>query len=278
MKSTLIFVKLGGSLITNKRKPSTPHRRLIQRLANELRRARVADPSVRIILGHGSGSFGHWVANQHHTQDGVESEDEWYGFANVSAAASRLNQIVVDTFLEAKVPVLSLQPSSAVEARDGKILNYPLENLKKALEHRLVPLIFGDVAFDATQGGTILSTEALFAFAAERLHPDWILLLGNAPGVLDREGKVIPAITPASYSETRSHLSGSRATDVTGGMADKVSRMIDLTRHHPNIRVRIFSGRKPDALFRSLIDPDSVSGTLIRSEDTVSPSKPSDAA
>jgi isopentenyl phosphate kinase len=278
MNPNLIFVKLGGSLITDKDKRATAHRRIIRRLANELRRALAVTPALHIILGHGSGSFGHWVAKRYHTQERVESEHDWRGFAEVSAAACRLNRIVVDTFLESGVPVLSLQPSSAIRARDGKICTYPLNNLKTALENHIVPLIFGDVAFDEVKGGTILSTEALFAFAAERLQPDWIVLLGNTPGVLNVEGQVVPTITPTTYAEARSYLSGSRAIDVTGGMVDKVSRMIELTRRHPNIRIRILSGREPEALFRALVDPDTASGTLIRDDDIGAATPRSDTA
>lgn len=267
MNPDLIFVKLGGSLITNKHQRAAPRRAVIRQLADELHRALSAHPALRVVLGHGSGSFGHWAADRYGTQNGVESEEGWRGFAEVSAAASRLNRIVVDIFLTSEVPVLSLQPSSAIRAHDGKIGIYPLDNLEAALHHRLVPLIFGDVAFDEVKGGTILSTESLFVYAAKRLHPAWILLLGNAPGVLDAEGHVVRTITPASYAHACSYLSGSRATDVTGGMADKVSRMVDLTRDHPDIRVRIMSGRQPDALFQTLLDPETVSGTLIHAGD-----------
>ncbi len=267
MDANLIFIKLGGSLITDKHRRATPRRPLIRRLADELHRAMTVQPALRIVLGHGSGSFGHWVADRYGTQNGVESEEGWHGFAEVSAAASRLNRIVADTFLAYGLPVLSLQPSSAVRANDGKISAYPLDNLDIALRHQLIPLIFGDVAFDAVKGGTILSTEALFVYASERLHPDWILLLGNAPGVLDAKGQVVRTITPVTHAHAQAYLSGSSATDVTGGMADKVNRMVDLVRDHPGIRVRILSGRKPDALFQALLDPNAASGTLIYAGD-----------
>ena len=275
MNANLIFVKLGGSLITDKSIRESPRRAIIRQLAHEVHRALRERPTLHVVLGHGSGSFGHWVADRYHTQDGVDNQEAWYGFAEVSAAASRLNRIVVDTFLEAEVPVLSLQPSSAVQAHDGRIRTFPLDNLKMALRHHLVPLIFGDVAFDDLKGGTILSTEALFAYAAARLQPGWILLLGNAPGVLDAQGRVVPAITPLTYADARRYLSGSGGTDVTGGMADKVDRMVKLTDKHPEIRARILSGREPDTLFQALMDPNTASGTLIHAQDPPSvPNQP----
>jgi isopentenyl phosphate kinase len=263
METELIFVKLGGSLITDKHQRATPRHSVIQRLADEVDHALTATPGLRVLLGHGSGSFGHWVADQYQTQNGVDSREAWHGFAEVSAEAGRLNRLVVDTFLKSGVPVMSLQPSSAVHAHAGEIRTYPLETLELALDHQLVPLIYGDVAFDTAKGGTILSTEALFTYIAARLRPAWILLLGNAPGVLDAQGRVIPTITPATYARVQAYLSGSSATDVTGGMADKVSRMMELTQDHPDIRIRILSGRTPNTLVRALLNPDTASGTLI---------------
>ena len=271
MNTNLVFVKLGGSLITNKHQPETPRPPIIDQLAEELRQALEAQPDLRIVLGHGSGSFGHWVADHYQTQQGVHTPDEWSGFARVSAAASRLNRIVVDAFLEVGLPILSLQPSATATARGGRIRKYPLENVKRALSHGLIPLIFGDVAFDDRKGGTILSTEALFVYAAERLLPSRIILLGNAPGVLDAKGDVIPTITPSSYADVQAHLSGSACTDVTGGMMDKVKRMVALTAHHPGMVAHILAGQEVGSLRDALLHPRRAPGTRIHADVSQSP-------
>lgn len=258
----LVFVKLGGSLITDKRREATPRRAVIRRLARELAAALRATPSLRVLLGHGSGSFGHWEANKYNTPTGVHTPEQWHGFAQVSAAAARLNRIVTDAFLDAGVPVLSLQPSSAALAEAGTIVALNADPLRRALDRDLVPLIFGDVAFDREQGGTILSTETLFVHLAEALTPARILLLGNAPGVLDDRRQVIPCITPAVYPHVSQYLSGSRSTDVTGGMADKVRRMVDLVGRLPGLRVWIMAGQ-PGNLETALSSPEHTSGTQL---------------
>ncbi|MCD6286731.1 MAG: isopentenyl phosphate kinase family protein [Anaerolineae bacterium] len=261
----LIFVKLGGSLITDKRHRRTPRRDLIRRLATELGQAIQATPSLRIVLGHGSGSFGHWEANQYGTHRGVATPEQWYGFAQVSAAALQLNRIVTDAFIEAGVPVLSLQPAASALAEHGHVTRFELDPLRRALQHGLIPLIFGDVAFDDDSGGTILSTEDIFAYLAQALHPAWILLLGNAPGVLDDKHKTIPLITPETYPQVQACLSESSYTDVTGGMADKVHQMVTLVINIPNLQVRIMSGTRPGDFREVLRDPEHhTNGTLIR--------------
>ncbi len=259
----LVFVKLGGSLITDKRRRETPRPRLLRRLAEEIRAALDAAPHLRLLLGHGSGSFGHWEASRHGTRRGVRTPDQWHGFARVSASALRLNRIVVDTFVQVGVPVLSLQPAASALADDGHIVAYDDAPIRAALTHGLVPLIFGDVAFDRTRGGTILSTEDLFVHLAAPLRPRRILLLGNTPGVLDEAGQVIPTITPATYADVAACLRGSHYTDVTGGMADKVQQMIALVTRQPALRIWILTGREPDVLRRALLAPETTPGTCI---------------
>lgn len=261
----LTFVKLGGSLITDKNQRNTPRRDLIRRLAEELHQATRMSSSLRLILGHGSGSFGHWEASRHGTRSGVATPAQWRGFAQVSTAALQLNRIVTETFIEAGVPVLSLQPAASALAKQGKITRYELDPLQRALQNGLIPLIFGDVAFDDAWGGTILSTEDLFVHLAQALQPAWILLLGSAPGVLDDKSETIPLITPETYPDVKSCLRTSGYTDVTGGMADKVYRMISLVQQVPTLRIRIMGGTQPGELREALRDPARCGyGTLIQ--------------
>ncbi len=261
-----LFVKLGGSLITDKRHRERARLHRLQRLAAEMYRALEVKPDLQILLGHGSGSFGHWEAAKYQTQAGVHSPAAWRGFARVSAAALRLNRLVLETFLKAGLPVISLQPASAVIAKGGKIITYHHAPITAAWRGGLLPLIFGDVAFDRERGGTILSTETLFAHLATPLHPQRILLLGNAPGVLDADHQLIPRITPATLPQIEAALRGAAGHDVTGGMADKVHRMIDLVRRMPGLQVWIMGGREPDSLFRALTAPESPQGTCITGE------------
>lgn len=260
---TFCFVKLGGSLITDKTRAYTPRSSIIARLAREVREALDADEGLQLLLGHGSGSFGHWAAEPYGTRRGVRTPEQWRGYAEVAAAAGRLNRIVTDAFLEAGVPVLSLQPSASARCRDGALVAMALRPVREALAHDLVPLVYGDVALDDVRGGTIVSTEELFVYLADALRPDRILLLGEVPGVLGGAGEVIARIAPPDLPELRDVLAGSEAVDVTGGMVDKVERMVALIRRHPTLRARILTGMEPGLLTRVLLDADLSVGTRI---------------
>ncbi len=264
--SSLVFIKLGGSLITDKSVEATARPDVIRRLAEEVRRALDRCPDLSLVLGHGSGSFGHMVARRYQVQRGCT---EWNGYALTSAAATRLNRIVVDAFLGAGVPVVSIQPSASARCRAGQLIELAIHPIQELLRHSLVPLVYGDVALDEEWDSTILSTEAVFVYLARVLRPQRILLLGELEGVhaadprLDPQARLIPVIGASHGEDAEEALGGSHAVDVTGGMRSKVHLMTDLVRELPQTQVRLLSGLRAGLLERVLTDPGLSPGTLI---------------
>lgn len=262
----LCFLKLGGSLITDKAAPKTPRPATLARLASEISAALRSRPDLRLLLGHGSGSFGHVEAAKYGTRAGVQTAEEWRGFAEVSRAAARLNRLVTDSLMEAGVPVIGFQPSASARCRDGTIEELALAPIRTALERGLAPLLYGDVAFDEVRGGTIISTEDIFRFLAPRLRPARILLAGIERGVYADwpQGRtVIPRLTPSNASQFFPALGGSPGYDVTGGMVTKVAEMLALTAEDPHLQILIFSGETPGQVYAALSNETAHFGTII---------------
>ncbi|PKN91785.1 MAG: uridylate kinase [Chloroflexi bacterium HGW-Chloroflexi-6] len=252
----LTFIKLGGSLITDKTRPYTARLDVLQRLASEILDARRATPGLPIVLGHGSGSFGHTAAKKHGTRQGVASPQGWQGFNEVWWQASQLNRYVMQSLREAGVDALALAPVSAVTARDGRVARWDLSPLRAALAAGLVPVVYGDVIFDELRGGTILSTEDLFEHLALQLQPGRILLAGLEEAVwadFPAKTRRVECITPHSFEALRSSVGGSHGADVTGGMESKVRQMLDLAGKIPGLQAQIFSGEIPGNLQRALL-------------------------
>ena len=258
----LTFVKLGGSLITDKRESQRFHADVMRRVAGEIARAHAAQPESKLLIGHGSGSFGHVAAQKHGTMNGVRTTAEWRGFAEVATLARRLNSLVVENLYEAGLPVFAVQPSSSARCEAGTLTAMDVAPVATALDHGLIPVVYGDVAFDSRRGGTIISTETIFFYLAEQLHATRILLLGEVEGVLDPDGKVIPHITPVNLPDIEAALGGSGGMDVTGGMATKVRQMVELTEHLPALQIRIFGGKQAGQIEAALLG-QIAPGTLI---------------
>jgi isopentenyl phosphate kinase len=267
--SELIFVKLGGSVITDKARSETARPEVITRLAGEIARALAARPDLRLVLGHGSGSFGHVLAKRYGTWQGAHTAADWRGFAEVAAVAARLNRLVADALLKAGLPAWSLQPSASARCRDGVLVSLETQPLKEALACGLVPLVYGDVALDEEQGGAIISTEQIFAYLARRLRPVCLILVGVVDGVFegdplrDPAARRIPRISEANWQAVQAALGGSHATDVTGGMLSKIEQMVDLVRELPGLAVHVISGERAGALEAALIDPAAVGGGTV---------------
>ncbi len=258
-----VFIKIGGSLITNKQIEKSFHVERTRHIAGEIAGIRRALPDLQLLIGHGSGSFGHFAANRHGTIDGVHTPEQWRGFAEVATVASELNYLVAKEFHEAGIPVWRLQPSTSALCNDGQLIEMSVRPIHRALEQGLVPLVYGDVALDQERGGTIISTEQIMAYLVQHIALDLILLLGEVAGVLDQDGVVIPLITPANIEQYASTLGGSGGIDVTGGMSSKVSDMLSLVEQHTQTTIRIMDGRQPELLTKTIVN-NVQSGTAIR--------------
>lgn len=252
----LQFLKLGGSLITDKSRPHTVRSGVLARLADEIFTVLNEKPDMQLLLGHGSGSFGHVPAKKYGTRQGVKTNTEWHGFIEVWREAADLNHHVISALDDAGLKAISLPPSGSVIAHDGEISLWELSALTSALEVGLLPVIYGDVIFDRVRGGTILSTEDLFTFLANQLMPSRILLAGREPGIwadYPESNNLLSDLSSKNIAQISPFLEGSPNTDVTGGMASKVRQSLALVQKIPALEVIIFSGEYPGTLKRALL-------------------------
>jgi len=263
------FIKLGGSLITDKTRPITPRPLTIARLAREIATAWRANPQRQWIISHGSGSYGHAMGQRYNIRHGVNDASGWQGFAQTGYIAGQLNRLVVAALLREGLPVVSLPPSALAQCQEGRIKAFHSGPVLMALERGVIPVVFGDVAFDETSGGVIISTEEVLAALANDLPPDVITLAGVVDGVYDSDplrnphARPVPHIHLQDLDSLDAALGGSHGVDVTGGMAGKVQEMADLIRQHPHLRVHLISGEIPGRLQQHLLHPEQPLGTII---------------
>lgn len=252
---TLVFLKLGGSLITDKTRPYTARLEKLDELAHEIALVVHENADLQLLLGHGSGSFGHQAANQFDTRHGVSGFPAWRGFAEVWYQASALNRLVIEALRHAGLPALTLSPAASVTAHDEKVFIWDLYPLLSALTNGLLPVVHGDVIFDDVRGGTILSTEDLFVHLAWELKPKRILLAGLEAGVwadFPKRTNLIKEITPESRARQIPGLGGAGGIDVTGGMESKVKEMLSLVEQIDHLEVLIFSAEEPETFRKAL--------------------------
>ncbi len=249
----LIFLKLGGSLITNKDIPFSARKDTLRRLGAEISEALNTIPELKLLIGHGSGSFGHSTAAQFGTRTGIRSAEDWLGFQKVWWSAHQLNYIVTKEFLNLGLPIISLPVSASLVSSNKKIGQWNIQPVISSLKNNLLPMVFGDVVIDKELGATIFSTEELFSYLVNVLHPNRILLAGKERGVFQdypHNQDLISLITPDTYPLISNKINASASTDVTGGMASKVRSMLDQITLDENLSIDIFSGEEEGNLFK----------------------------
>ena len=261
----LILIKLGGSVITDKTKSFKANEKVIGRLGREIVSGQNKYKG-KIIIGHGSGSFGHTLGYKYKTQEGIISEKSVRGAVLVEDAALKLNRIVVKNLLKVGLPVFSLSPASFVKAKNKKLMNVNADSIVKALNINMVPLVYGDIVFDSTLGFTIFSTEIVFEALITKLYKSYKILkiihASGTNGVYGEGNNVIPLITTKTFKRFKKLIFGATSQDVTGGMLHKVVKSLQLAK---KIRIEtvILNGNISGELTKAILGM-KVNGTLIR--------------
>ena len=263
MVSELVLVKLGGSLITDKSGQELPRLEEIKRLAREVHSAR-QEGNLKAVVGHGGGSFPHRPAFKYGTAAGYRGPESAIGISEVQHAASRLNRIVVRALIDADENAVSFSPSSFMVTLKGKPWKVFLEPMSIALAKGITPVPYGDVTFDEKQGCAIVSTETVLEAIAKKFKTKRIIIAANEEGVwrdFPQKTDLVGEINPKNYAEIHKCLSGSHATDVTGGMLHKVESMLELAKK-TKAEVIIINGQVPGRLHDAMLGKKVV-GTRI---------------
>ncbi len=228
-----IFIKIGGSLITDKTKPYTLNERALDIICREIKRAQGL--GKQLVVGHGAGSFGHVPAKKYQTHKGVINNDSLQGLVEVADVAGQLNRIVVKKLIEKGVRAVSISPLSIMVSDNFVLKSLNTDSLEQLLRLDLMPVVYGDVILDTGAGCTIFSTEKVLGYLALHLKKkgyeiERIIHCGQTNGVYDSGGNTIGLITPKTFSTYQAAVTGSHGTDVTGGMEHKVEESLVLAK------------------------------------------------
>jgi isopentenyl phosphate kinase len=260
----IVLLKLGGSLITDKARPETPRPEVIARLAREIAQAAARHPFL-LIVGHGSGSFGHVAARRFGIAEGIRSADQLPGVSLTQQRAATLHRLVVEALAEAGALPYSIAPSSGLVTAAGRPVAFADEPLLIALQNGLLPVLYGDVVMDREQGAAIGSTEQVFETVARcLLDKGWkirrALWLGETDGLYDQSGRTISRVCDADSEATARAIGDPKGTDVTGGMRLRLETALTLAKM--GIPSLLLNGLTPGLLEKALRG-EAVAGTEV---------------
>jgi len=262
----IILVKLGGSLITDKEKPFTAKMDVIDNLTRQIKRATEEDPTIRLIIGNGGGSYPHYPAVKYKMSGEIKSEEQKIGFCEVQDAAAQLNRIIVRQLLNNGVKAISANPSSMIIAKNGKIKEFFIEPIIELLKLNIIPVLYGDIICDEKFGAKIFSTEQILSELALRMKKrkievSRIIHNGMTKGVLDNKGQLIEFIDEGKFKKMKQCFFKTKGYDVTGGMLHKVEESLNLAKN--NIKTIIINGVFQEDLLKKAILGYDCKGTVI---------------
>jgi isopentenyl phosphate kinase len=253
MRHSVIILKLGGSILTDKlgRKPilnSRVARRLVREISTYRRHS-----SRGFILLHGGGSFGHPLAHRYDLTGKKLGPQSLVGVGATIASMRDMGTQLAQLFIKANVPVVPLQTSAIVRKERGATRFIDYSVIERVLEHGGIPLLGGDVVFDGDRSA-IVSADELAVALAQNLTARTILFATNVAGVYERfptprGARPLKTIDRSDLQRLLASVQERRSrSDVTGGMMGKLRSLIPLR----DCEVLIFDGRIPGACERAL--------------------------
>ena len=258
-----IILKLGGSAITDKAEEAKPRTDIINRLAEEIKRADLDN----LIVVHGGGSFGHPTAAKYGIKDGYkEDPTQKFGFAETHHMMTVLNGLVMDALIWHEVPAVSVAPSNCFVTENCKVKFFDETVMKNMAKLVFTPVLYGDVVFDEKLGFTVLSGDQLVAYLALKYKAQKIVIGTDTDGLFDCDPKTNPEAKPfkkltlKELKDLQPKLGKAQGTDVTGGMAGKIAELIPAV--EAGVHVTITGATKGLSIYRALTD-QSVLGTEI---------------
>lgn len=259
------ILKIGGSVITDKNGELAAKTQVIDRIAEEIKRAQLKN----LLIVHGGGSFGHPMASKYGIKEGYRGEKQKVGFAETHQIMTVLNGLVMDAMVWHEVPAISLSPSSCIITKNSRIHLFEDAPLKAFVKMGFYPVMFGDAVLDSEKGFTILSGDQLVADLAIRFNAERIVMGIDEDGLYDsdpkqnKKAKMLDRVTLDNLKKLNNQLARTPVSDVTGGMHGKISELI--TAIEKGIFASVVNATEPDNVYKALTD-QKVRGTLIKKE------------
>jgi isopentenyl phosphate kinase len=258
-----VILKIGGSAITDKTGQLAAKTEIINRLAEEIKRADLDN----LIIVHGGGSFGHPTAQKYGIKDGYNQDPtQKLGFAETHHVMTVLNGLVMDALIWHEVPAVSIAPSSCILTENGKVKFFDETVLKTLTKMVFTPVLYGDAVLDEKMGFTVLSGDQLVAYLAIKYKASKIVVGVDTDGLFEEDPKVNPNakvynhLTLEELKKIQPKLGKAAGKDVTGGMQGKMAELIPAIEQ--GIPVTVTGATKALSIYRALTD-QSVLGTVI---------------
>ena len=252
----LIILKIGGSVITEKKNNAKKiKRKVLERLAKEIASAKKKKDFSLIII-HGVGSFGHHTSKKFELDQGYKNKKQITAISETCLDIKKLDLEVIKIFKKTGLNIVPFRPSSAWTLNNKRLGNINVDIIKKYLNLDLIPVLHGDVLIDNKNKFSILSGDQIIYRLAKELSANKVIIGTDVDGVFNRNPKtdkkatLYKMITKDNVENIRSNKT--KVIDVTGGMGGKINELLRLAK--TGVKSEIINISKEKILKKSLIN------------------------
>ena len=253
------IVKIGGSAISDKRKPFSIKFNVLSTITDDIAEY-VKSVSTNLVIIHGGGSFGHPIVYECIKSKSIDSRC----FSITSEAMIALNLIIISELLSRGVNVVSIPPHTICRAINDEF-KCDMSIVKDYLGRGIIPVLYGDVVLsESNLGFKVISGDVISWILTKELNASTLIFVTDVEGLYTKDPKKYPdasLINRLSKNElTNVVLSTSDNVDVTGGMLSKLLLGIKLNVN--NVKVIIMNANRKGKLFNALAGHE-IRGTIV---------------
>jgi len=245
----MLLIKLGGSIITNKKKPLSAKRKTIDSIVSSFRKI-----NEDFVVVHGGGSYGHYWSVKYNMHTKPKKYDI-KGVSIVKNSMIELNKIILDSFLKNKLNPYCIPPTDFVMG--NKPINKKILEIKKIANSGFIPITYGDALWFGNKKSYILSGDKIMSLLARVLKPRLSIFVLNEDGLYSdiKTKKLIYDFKDEKIFIKKTLM------DVTGGMSRKVAEASIISKM--GLKVFFVNGNKPERIVNA-INRKKFEGTLFR--------------
>jgi len=245
----MILIKLGGSIITNKRKPQSARRKTIDNILKQIKK--IDEPK---ILVHGGGSYGHYWSVKY----GMHTKPARYSLKGLSVVKNsmiELDKIILDSAAKNRLNTYSLPPTDFMNG--NKPIRSKILKINDIARSGLIPITYGDALWYGQKKSYILSGDVIMTAIAKVLKPRLSVFVLNVDGVYSdtRSKKLIYDFKKETPKISKNSM------DVSGGMTRKITEATKIS--SSGLKVFFVNGNKPQRI-TDAVSGKKFEGTLFR--------------
>jgi len=253
-----VFIKLGGSLISDKKKTDQAFHDVIDKLSFEIANVFLQGKKT-LLISTGAGGFAHPIASRYRN-----NLDE--GKSAIRQKAMELNALVVKSLVKHGVNAQTVTPSDISVYKNMELKKINLKKISDLTDKNTAPVFHADLVTDRTKGTMILSMDKFLVDAAifmknKGLGIERLVFAGSTFGVCDNTGKTIAKITNRNMDLLDNVFYKGKGIDVTGGMRQKVRECLRLVEY--DLEAIIINGNEKGALKNAILGSDVFKATLV---------------